>query len=1057
MDSATVDAAAPELFEWDDPRIEEVRVAMALNGGVSLAVWMGGCAVELDSARRAHLAPEPPGENGGLPSRSIYNALCRAFARVLVLDLMSGTSAGGINGALLGAAICRGRALPSKFVRDRWLTLGDFSKILHRTTNPSPGALMQGEKFHKDLLAAFRDLEDDPATAPPRGQEGLRPVEVKLDITTTNLDGERRAFRDFWGRELVAREYRARFRFRRPSDYTCDNLAVAARASASFPIAFEPWRVECPAGDLAGFVGSRWVIDGGLLDNAPIGAVLDLIPARPAARQVRRFVCYLNADPPVDLPRELNAPLDPPVLMSLVRSVVNLPRVAPFVDQLTAIERATRRGQLAGDVAAVDLLCVDLDCLERTAESLFRAYCKWRRLSSLEEVLGQPAEAEDLFERHYHDDPPLPLPWVPNSLAPRRDGRWQWGIRTTQRALQLLVDLTRCSAVGTEQAERLRLALVGETASTRIEALEDIRQDLLDTRNEGLGAIETLDAVGAGLESFDPVSMLRDAAQSVFEVKDLLCVNGVNVGMRLFGRTRRKRHLPDAAFQRFLRRALAIEVVCRAINPTEGIESAQELRFAEVSPYAPSPIFAEKPSEDNGWATPTDKLTGLEVGHFAGFYRRSWRVNDFMWGRLDAAARIVDMMVAPGRARQLREASSTTDAAGVLADALVPPEPSDAQAWLLLEALVDAGAVGPDDTEALSDPADLRAKVHRVLRDDLAPETGAGELTRRVCIRAAQLEILAEELPLLDAESAEDRKLGAGAKQLGLPGDLRAAIESLRPRIDDPRKDRSLPRRLTAKDEIASSLALRTGTHAALVGLGMLRAAGLPLSRVLFAVRSAILPIAGSVARRWWNRLGVLFAFWAAAAYLTSRLITTEDTPAEVELITSAGQVVAILAMLAVIGVAAVPIFRIIQAESWKRRIFEGLWSVGFFATGAVAVFLLAWRAGELDWGQLVAAPEADLPPREVLYAVIAFTLGTPIVGIPSVVRGRADAIVSKPWGGWSALLIALAIVGLLLSFSISAVFPLGDLEWWQLTAAGVGLILAPIVSVLYLFVRPER
>ena len=35
-----------------DPEVEEVRLAMALNGGVSLAIWMGGCAVELDCARR---------------------------------------------------------------------------------------------------------------------------------------------------------------------------------------------------------------------------------------------------------------------------------------------------------------------------------------------------------------------------------------------------------------------------------------------------------------------------------------------------------------------------------------------------------------------------------------------------------------------------------------------------------------------------------------------------------------------------------------------------------------------------------------------------------------------------------------------------------------------------------------------------------------------------------------------------------------------------------------------------------------------------------------------
>ena len=34
-----------------DSGAEEVRVAMALNGGVSLAVWMGGCAAELRTTR----------------------------------------------------------------------------------------------------------------------------------------------------------------------------------------------------------------------------------------------------------------------------------------------------------------------------------------------------------------------------------------------------------------------------------------------------------------------------------------------------------------------------------------------------------------------------------------------------------------------------------------------------------------------------------------------------------------------------------------------------------------------------------------------------------------------------------------------------------------------------------------------------------------------------------------------------------------------------------------------------------------------------------------------
>ena len=55
-------------------------MAMALNGGVSLAVWMGGCAVEIDCARRAHLGPEnvaggdekrpPPAHAGGVRRHS---------------------------------------------------------------------------------------------------------------------------------------------------------------------------------------------------------------------------------------------------------------------------------------------------------------------------------------------------------------------------------------------------------------------------------------------------------------------------------------------------------------------------------------------------------------------------------------------------------------------------------------------------------------------------------------------------------------------------------------------------------------------------------------------------------------------------------------------------------------------------------------------------------------------------------------------------------------------------------------------------------------------------
>ena len=41
----------------------------------------------------------------------------------------------------------------------------------------------------------------------------------------------------------------------------------------------------------------------------------------------------------------------------------------------------------------------------------------------------------------------------------------------------------------------------------------------------------------------------------------------------------------------------------------------------------------------------------MQLGHFAGFVRRSWRANDFLWGRLDGAARLVDLLLAPTRLR----------------------------------------------------------------------------------------------------------------------------------------------------------------------------------------------------------------------------------------------------------------------------------------------------------------------------------------------------------------------------------------------------------------------
>src|SRR5689334_11833782 len=70
--------------------VEEIRLAVVLNGGVSLAVWMGGVVQELN--RLTWSESEPGGA---------YATVLDAVESTARADVIAGTSAGGINGAAL--------------------------------------------------------------------------------------------------------------------------------------------------------------------------------------------------------------------------------------------------------------------------------------------------------------------------------------------------------------------------------------------------------------------------------------------------------------------------------------------------------------------------------------------------------------------------------------------------------------------------------------------------------------------------------------------------------------------------------------------------------------------------------------------------------------------------------------------------------------------------------------------------------------------------------------------------------------------------------------------
>ena len=41
----------------------------------------------------------------------------------------------------------------------------------------------------------------------------------------------------------------------------------------------------------------------------------------------------------------------------------------------------------------------------------------------------------------------------------------------------------------------------------------------------------------------------------------------------------------------------------------------------------------------------SDKLGGVSFGHFGAFFRRRWRENDYLWGRLDGAAHLIGILL----------------------------------------------------------------------------------------------------------------------------------------------------------------------------------------------------------------------------------------------------------------------------------------------------------------------------------------------------------------------------------------------------------------------------
>ncbi|MEV7102984.1 DUF3376 domain-containing protein [Streptomyces atroolivaceus] len=761
----------------------EVRLALVMNGGVSLAVWMGGVAHEIDLLRNASAHP-PAGE----PARpgeveQIWSEVLAAAGERVVIDVVSGTSAGGLNGVLLATAIARGRALPS--LRAVWERSASLAGLLKDATASS---ILNGETFTHEVAKAVELIDES-------GSRASNPVELLM--TATALGGSGFAFKDSFSNPFEVQDHRRLYRFRHGERWTYVNtrdgwgfetkkqkdfgtdfterLVLAARASASFPAAFppvddkpllalqqrrRPWSES----------DSSCVMDGGVLNNAPFEPVLAAITGRGVAfSPVRRVLVYVVPSAGVraqkgqgdragshDIP---NIPIYEPAWSALqYPSEANL---RSSVDEMQArlhgrsrdmpsdlLARMWHEATEAGDAplppglanhlieAAQDLLgeyrrnrayAIVLDARRRLADGTAEV--------TFADADGDDGGIEDCARLLLQQDD---LAWVPRWRPDELTGvwsTWRWGLAAAERLLQCLSVHLRHLADHEAPARP-----TGVQAAQR--ALVEGDRRVTDALGRVLAAIESADAdlqtkagASSGPVDIDTLASLMDRMYVDLDLPDVLLRLVLEASGAYVEAVERAGLGAGWTADDVITRCLAIEVVTRVYaSPARLLAPLPpEFAFLRLSPSSMSPLV-----EDPGLARLGDKkLYGLRLGHFGAFIDPKWRESDFVWGRLDAAHHLLSLFALPDGSRpeferRLHRAILKEEAPRAVDGDGTPAGEEQALAWLK-EHLAQAERC---DTDLLREQAetasgkqlmrDLTGAVIRVVDSTLSPATPGG-------------------------------------------------------------------------------------------------------------------------------------------------------------------------------------------------------------------------------------------------------------------------------------------------------------------------------------------
>ncbi len=748
---------------------KELRLAVVCFGGVSLAIYMHGVTKELLKLVRASRCVRDGTENIALPegdrsdTEHVYAELLRAIGfhldlRVLV-DIVAGASAGGINGIMLSRALAHDLAIDH--LRDLWLDGADVARLLapnRRAKVWSKWFLKPGISFFTQRFAGevgtdaearrnlslfirsrwfhapfdgvgfsrllYRALGLMSGSAGEAGS--LVPPGLGLDlfVTVTDLSGYRRhvaihdppTIDDTEHRHILHFGYQHWRSGETRSDFDRDHLfdlVFAARATGSFPGAFPPlsvaeidhlakqerqsWqgrdaflaRVFAPQIAAGEDPQSIALIDGSVVNNKPFDAAIAALQGRPAYRQIDRRLLYLEPDPKPNGARSKRSAGFFPVLKGALSDIPRnepvhreLERIEAFNGRVRRIRRiveATRPRveeqvsrvmaeagvEVAGAAAVTAWRAAANAAAAREAGFAYEAYLRLKLVNVIDDLCAKFRDASGIMEnsvaahwvtavvyrwteRRGFNPAMLALddsqaPWIhflQELDASFRERRLRFALRALND-LYSKVGERAVAALDAAKTEVYELRTVLRQASALPHEHEQLRLGLAKVFS-GRAPPADRRGIAAEVDRFvaEKEGEIDAAVEALAAAQALTTID--RKGDELFA-TRISALLPVSFAHELLITYLGFafwDVMTFSLTNWRDLEEFDEIRIDRISPED-SRLFRSQT-----YASP---LMGTGLSHFSAFLSRAYRENDYLWGRLNGAERLIDIVLDAAR------------------------------------------------------------------------------------------------------------------------------------------------------------------------------------------------------------------------------------------------------------------------------------------------------------------------------------------------------------------------------------------------------------------------